>query len=248
MKTLCIDAGNSNIKYGIFENDELIESSIIALENILHLADKHNFPPIAVSSVVPSVSDKLKNIFSNKNIFFINHTSKFNLLINYDTPETLGMDRICSAEGAFYLHKKMNKSFNENEFIISSDFGTALTLNFVKHPNTFLGGMIAPGINTMFNSLYGHTAQLPAASLKDFSGVIGKSTKQSIASGVINSAAGLLERANQYLTDHLSSNRNYFYITGGASEYITDKLSFNFVHERSLVLYGIYSIANKNLL
>ena len=82
---------------------------------------------IAVSSVVPSktkiIFDEIKNL-TRKNIFVISKEIKTNLKIEYKTPETLGIDRLCSAEGAFFLlrNSEKYKNYNTGTFILSIDF------------------------------------------------------------------------------------------------------------------------------
>ena len=177
-----------------------------------------------MSSVVPTTSKTLEEQLKKINIspFFINSESKFNLKNEYKTPSTLGIDRICSAEGAFYLYQHSSnfksKNYSEKDFILTIDFGTATTLNFVKYPGIFMGGIIAPGINMMFNSLLTNTAQLPSVQIDDYQNFIGADTNQSISSGIINSSIGLIERTIKHLKQNLNAEIINVFITGGNAE------------------------------
>ncbi len=106
---IAIDIGNSRIKAGRFEKNNLIDFfSFNKIDEVLNFIKTEAGIDIAVSSVVPEKtkilsegSKKTKGITP----FIISKDLKTNLQINYKTPETLGIDRFCSAEGAFFLLK-----------------------------------------------------------------------------------------------------------------------------------------------
>ncbi len=246
-----IDIGNTSIKTGIFNGDELAGFSTFndyntAADFIVSVASEK----IAVSSVVPALSDKIsRRIKQSLGItpFLINRSVKFNLIINYGSVETLGIDRICSAEGALFLTKKSAAAgLNENSYVVSMDLGTATTLNIVKWPNEFIGGMISPGINMMFGSLNKNTAQLPEVDSSDFKNFIGSDTKSSIAAGVLGATAGLAERTENYLRNTLKAKDVVFYVTGGNAGKIIDSLNIKFTYVKELVLTGINAVYSLN--
>ncbi len=159
---LTLDIGNTNINAGVFNGEDLEDHFIIT--DILKLKlflKKYAISGIAISSVVPEKTKLIVDDLSvsyNFKPFILNNECKFNLQIDYKTPETLGIDRICSAEGAYNLY---GSSLTAGTYLLTIDFGTATTIDIVKYPNVFAGGLIAPGINTMFNSLATQTSQLP---------------------------------------------------------------------------------------
>jgi len=202
---LACDIGNSRIKYALFKEDELIEyNSLKNADSFFKIIRKKEFASAGISSVVPSrnqaVSGKIKKMSGIKP-HILDKTFPFSFKINYETLDTLGIDRICSAEGAFQIIRRKSPEFTrkKNNYILTVDFGTATTVNVLKMPGEFTGGMILPGIEMMFNSLKKNTEQLPAASIKDYKDLIGTGTNPSIASGVINSNAGLIQIVCEYL-------------------------------------------------
>ena len=249
---LACDIGNTNIKTGIFDDDNLSEfnsfSDYTSLINYLKII---SFDKAAISSVVPKTGDKLfSEILTLKKIktFIITRSVKFNLKIVYDTIETLGIDRICSSEGAFSLFKKTNEANNyrADTYILSIDFGTATTINIIRYPGEFTGGIIAPGINMMFDMLNKKTSQLPNVNFSSYKAIIGTDTKSSIASGVLNSTLGLIEQVIKSLKSENKNINIKIYLTGGNAEKIMGYLPFEFVYERGLVLEGIKTIYDKN--
>ncbi len=246
-----IDIGNSRIKLGLFENEELSEFNLFTNTNdLINFIKSKKIDALAISSVVPQKLDDLKNKLKSLNLnpYIISGDSKFNLTINYDSPGTLGIDRICACEGAFYL---LNKSPDFNQFnpsgcMLVIDFGTATTLNIIIYPSEFIGGMIAPGIKMMFDSLNKTTAQLPEVTLDNYKSLIGRETKSSIASGVINSTLGLIEKTILYLKKEMDAERIWIFLTGGNAENFPRHFNFDFEYEKGLVLYGIKSIYERN--
>ena len=106
---LACDIGNSRIKAGLFSNNELVEfHSFQNAESFSSLFITKSIDQIAISSVVPKLTEKISTLlknYSNSVPFIIDRNVEFNLRIDYDSIETLGIDRICSVEGAFYLYK-----------------------------------------------------------------------------------------------------------------------------------------------
>jgi len=103
----------------------------------------------------------------------------------------------------------------------------------------------------MFESLKQRTAQLPLLSVSDFVSTFGKDTKSSIASGVVISVVGMIEKTIRNLTDagtssDLSLQNLFIYLTGGNAKKIIPYLNFDFVYEEGLVLYGVNSLYKLN--
>ncbi len=243
---LACDIGNSKIKAGLFKENNIDELySFDTVEQIADIFSEKEISFTGISSVVPRKLKHLTDILAlNQSPYhLISINSRLNLKVNYKTPASLGTDRICSAEGAFLLNGKMKT----DEVVISVDFGTATTLNIIKYPGEFIGGVIAPGVEMMGEALHFHTAQLPKIGFSDFEGTIGDSTNSSIAGGLVNSAVGMIERVLNFIKSTEMTKKMKIYITGGNAENIIPHLGFEFVYEKNLVLYGIKAIIDLNL-
>lgn len=242
---LACDIGNSNIKAALFSEDKIIDSFLFKdIEEIKRLYPEKEISFTGISSVVPQKSNELINFISSKGHQFyqISKESNFGIKISYKTPETLGIDRICSAVGAWFLNGKMK----EDEAVISIDFGTATTVNVILYPGNFIGGVIGPGIQLMSESLHSNTAQLPEVTLDDYNDIIGRTTKESIASGLLNYNLGMIDRVLNYLTNEYIAGVLKIFVTGGNAGKILPHLNSDFVYEKNLVLYGIKRITELN--
>lgn len=247
---LVLDIGNSFIKSAVFEKGRLIYS-VKSLHGSFPAEEikKFHINGCAITSVVPSATKSAISLIENDfgiSPCIITNNSQFSLKIDYTTPETLGIDRLCGAEGAFIMLRDKGIQLLENDNLLTIDFGTATTLNLVKFPNLFKGGIIAPGIKMMFESLNRNTSQLPNVSFEDYKEIVGDSTNSSIASGVINSTCGLINRMREFLTAENKSGNIYTFITGGNAEAIKPFLGFDYYFEPNLILYGSLSVFNLN--
>lgn len=242
---LAIDIGNSRIKYGLFKDSNLEQHA--SLHSIAEINfNKFQFRQAAISSVVPDKTDEIaKTILETTGIipFVIDIKSKFNLNIDYQSPDTLGIDRLCSCESAF---EQINRKLTKDTFLLTLDFGTATTINVIKPPNIFIGGVIAPGIRTMFESLNNNTSQLPEIQNENYDGNIGNDTKSSILSGVINSTIGLINEVSTQLRMRNDCNKIKIFITGGMASRIKHLLKIDYIYDEFLVLRGINAIFKLN--
>jgi type III pantothenate kinase len=249
---LTIDIGNSKIKAAIFDQGKITSSDSFYEENIFESYLKnHNFSKCAICSVVPEKSKTIvQQITKLKDIspFIISSNIKTNLSISYKTPATLGTDRLCSAEGAYFLFKNFEKykNYSGRTYILSIDFGTATTINVIEYPEKFIGGLIAPGIDLMFNLLNKNTAQLPNVDINDYDDIIGNSTDSSIASGVVSSVSGMVEKVINSIKDKFSAKEIFVYLTGGNAKKIIPFLEIEFTFEENLVHLGINELYKLN--
>ena len=245
---LTLDIGNTNIKSALFDDQSLKEFIVHSdYDKVVEYLNKTTFTEAAICSVNPRVEKLLTDNISEKGIklFRAGIQNKFNFQINYETPETLGMDRVCSAVGAFEIATK-EKLLSKNQFLVTIDFGTATTINIVSPSKEFIGGLIAPGITTMLKSLNEKTAQLPLPDLNNYKGLIGNSTHSSIISGVINSTLGMIHETINQLSAASDQNMPITFATGGNAGYILPHLKYKVLFEEALVLKGLKVIYDLN--
>jgi type III pantothenate kinase len=245
---LTLDIGNTNIKLALFEDDILIELIVHSdADKAINYLNKTMFSEAAICSVNPRVEKSLAEIISSKGIkvFRANIQNKFNFKINYETPETLGMDRVCSCACAIEKADK-NELLDKNQYLVTIDFGTASTVNIVSPKREFIGGLIAPGITTMLKSLNERTAQLPLPDLNSYNGVIGNSTHSSMISGVLTSTLGMINETINHLSELSNQNMSILFATGGNAKHVLPHLKYKVLFEEALVLKGLKVIYDLN--
>jgi type III pantothenate kinase len=164
----------------------------------------------------------------------------------YETTETLGADRVSNAVGAAHLHP--------NHHVLIIDMGTCVTLDLVNLDNTYLGGSICNGMNMRFRALNTFTENLPLIGHSDtiFPDLIGKTTEDSIRSGVVNGMiaelCGMIEQYNKQFTPLK------VLVTGGDAAYFvrmltegTDSKKNEIFANFNLVDIGLNAILNFNV-
>lgn len=148
---------------------------------------------IAISSSVPGVTAQLRRTasrwFSQLPLTVLGPGTRTGMPILYDNPRDVGADRIANAVGAFDL-------FGGPVMVV--DLGTATTFDVISASGEYMGGSIAPGVAISLDALYAHAASLRSVELVEPRSVIGRSTIESIQSGVLYGYAaqvdGLAER------------------------------------------------------
>lgn len=243
---LLLDIGNSKIKASALRKMTISNLPPFENEELLFNYIREEEPQaIYISSVVPALPKKIiKEFGKNIKIHPISVNSKFGFSIKYQTPETLGIDRLCGIEGAIYFANENHIDISSGH-VITIDFGTATTINILNQRGEFTGGVIAPGLMTMIKSLSRGTAQLPEIGENDLITAPGFNTATSIGSGVMNAQIGLVERVIGSIPGFNIKHLQLF-VTGGNYKPLKDVITFPHTYVPNLVLLGIASISLKN--
>lgn len=228
-----LDAGNTVLKFAKFEKGEIIDFQKIKVEKIDEYIEKEklvDFPCFA-----SSVLDNINNASLKQKLPLLKFLDRFsNLPINigYETPDTLGLDRICNAVASFQLSNQKN--------CLSIDIGTCVKFDLINKEGLYLGGSISPGIDLRYRSMNDYTKNLPLITEKSKSDLIGKNTKKSMQSGVIN---GIEAEINQFITRYSLNFENLFvFLTGGDVEYFDIPLKNDTFVDEFLTIKGLYHI------
>ncbi len=236
MTSLSIDIGNSAIKLGVFESDNLREVlRFDALYELTTYCKKfQQQTPVIISSVTNANLELFNDYFINP-LILAEHT-KLPLIIKYNTPQTLGKDRIAAVMGAWQLFP------NTNSLVI--DAGTAITYDFVTKNGEYSGGSISPGLEMKFKALHQFTQKLPLISKNETINLTGSDTEQAIQSGVM--LGSVFEM--QGFIDAYAKEENTFQIiiTGGNHSYFANRLKGTIFAEPDLVLKGLFEILKYN--
>ncbi len=256
---LVIDIGNTNIKYGIYENDTL-KSSFRVSSARTRTADEYgsvlttllkslsieptDIEGIIISSVIPSLNYTICHMceyFFKITPMMVGRGIKTGLNVKVDHPKEVGADRIVNSVGA------CKKYGDKTSPMIVIDFGTATTFNILDG-ETFIGGVIAPGIKTALESLVNGTAQLPMIELKAPKSAIAKDTETNMQAGIIFGFAGLVENIVSKIKAELGADDIKVVATGGMGEVLAKEVSSITVFDRTLTLDGLKFIyeLNKN--
>lgn len=241
MINLVIDIGNSRTKIALFNEHDLmfnVPIDHLTVNHVKMLKDEHpQLNRVILSSVKPE-DRELKQVLLEEFDQFIelDHLTKLPIENLYQTPETLGKDRLAAAVGA-------NELFPDQNLLVI-DAGTAITYDLVSEKNQFIGGNISPGLEMRFKALNHFTGKLPLVSYSDEFEPIGRNTTEAIRAGVQN---GILYEMAQNIDFF---NRNYqnlhIIMTGGDSNFFDKKLNYSIFVHFNLTLIGLNRILEYN--
>ena len=244
---LCLDCGNTRIKIGLFEGNELKKSLSIKTDRTRSSDEyamsfssliKQEVTGAIISSVVPLLTDTifyaLKTAF-NVNALVVSKKLKTKLPIKTDNPVEVGSDLIAGAIGA--------RLSTPLPFIVA-DLGTATKLYVIDKNGAFIGAIITAGMEISLKALVQNTSQLLETPIEAPSKIIGKNTKDSIQSGIVYGQAYMVSEFARRIEKELGYELNRV-LTGGFADRIKDEIvCYNY--DPYLVLRGLNYIYQIN--
>ena len=225
---LAVDIGNTNIAFGVFDNEEFLTTWRMATDihkmpdeyaallfNLLHHQglDAADINEAALCSVVPPLTTTfvgLSQRYFHTTPLVVGAGVKTGVRIQMDNPREVGADRIADAVAAHHLYGGP---------VIIIDLGTATVFGIVSKEGDYVGGIIATGIATAAEALFTRTAQLPRVELAHPRRVIGTNTVTAIQSGIVYGYASLVEGMLARIERELGEKAKVV-ATGGYAELI----------------------------
>ena len=227
---LILDIGNTRGKSALFENRELVQQDSFSVDKdkITQIIEQHQ-GIIILSSVVEI--NFLVNPPTNHNLMVLSHKTPIPIKNSYQSPETLGHDRIANAVAISTNSKSGNA--------LSIDCGTCLKFDLLIN-NEYLGGSISPGLQMRFKALHTFTDKLPLIEPKEFEQLNGMNTQDSILSGCYR---GMLAEIKQTMADYESQfGKLDIYLTGGDHLFFANHLKNCIFADPFLTLKGLNEI------
>ena len=242
---LCIDQGNSRTKVALMTDEGKLINHFIYKQfssaDVERLFELYDITDSIISSVV-NIEAAVVNTLNRRSQHFVlfDHMTPVPIINRYETPQTLGQDRLAAAVGA--------KSICPDENLLIIDAGSALTYDFVSEQGEYMGGNIAPGLKMRFTMLHRMTKKLPLVEVdeNELIPLFGKSTRDAIAAGVIRGVAYEVKGYMRTLREKMPHFKTF--LTGGNAPFVlnnvrksqTEKREIQY--EKNLVLIGLNTI------
>jgi type III pantothenate kinase len=238
---LILDIGNSSTKVALFEGNE----KIVSLRTRHFSCEKmertfESYQNKLQKAIVSSVREMPEFVIdlATHGIPFVHvltQDSRLPFRNDYETPETLGTDRIAAVAGAALAYPRKN--------VLIIDAGSAVTYDYLIG-SVYKGGNISPGIAMRFKALHRFTDRLPLGSTADKFNSPGRSTHEAITAGVIS---GLVFEISEYIISFLQKyTTGEIIITGGDSGYLKERISMKVNYMPDIVLDGLNYILECN--
>ena len=249
MSNLIIDIGNTRTKLAVVDDGQVRNLVIVDKLEKTTLEDIANVHEIdaAIASVVGDRPDFGSVIPHSvvRRFHLLTYKSILPVTLDYETPETIGMDRVAAAVGARVVSAT-------HDPLLVVDAGSCITIDLLDQHDVFRGGAIAPGLNMRFRALHNHTTALPLLSpLNEENHFItdtplaGTNTRSSILSGVLNAAA--FEIGGFFRAFQLEYPTIKLFLTGGDADFFAKRLFFPKFANPNLVVVGLDRILKMNL-
>ena len=237
---LIIDIGNTRTKLGVFDKGILKKKLTWDTWDLKRL--KNFAIQWKIKNVALSVVGKLKkgvDSYLAKHFFYIKLNAGTSIPIQnlYETPKTLGKDRLAAVIGAYEL-------FPVNTCLVI-DAGTCITYDILTKSGDYLGGNIAPGLELRFKAMNSFTAALPLVSRRKTDNLLGKTTITAIRTGAQRGAIFEMEGFIQAYRKEFG--RIKVILTGGDAIFFADNLKTKIFVEPNLVFLGLNKILNYNV-
>ncbi|MBT3557954.1 MAG: type III pantothenate kinase [Rhodospirillales bacterium] len=254
---LAINVNNTNVKFAIADGESVVAQWRIATDPartadeyavwLTHLMALKNLAPddvtdSIVSIVVPQALFEIKvlcrNYFGCDPWVIGEGQVDLGIEVLINTPEEAGADRLVNAV-AGHTHY--------GGPLIIVDFGTATTFDIVDEAGSYVGGIIAPGINLSVEALHLAAAKLPRITVERPTNVVGKSTVEAMKSGVYWGYTGLIEGLVRRIREEHHCPDMKVIVTGGLAPLFADASEIFDTIDSDLTMKGLLAIHRRNV-
>jgi type III pantothenate kinase len=254
---LAIDIGNTHTVFGVYNKSKLVADwrvtsmlqrteDEVGTQVILFLKEvdipARKIDGVGISSVVPNLTDifsMMAEKYFGVEPLLVSSALDLGMTIRYDDPNSVGADRLCNAVAG-------HAAFGGPLIII--DFGTATTYDIVGSNGDYLGGVIAPGLETSAVDLHRRAAKLPKVELRFPKAIIGRDTVSSMQAGILYGAVDAMEGMVRRLQNEIQKREGKkakVVATGGFSKLMARHSSAIAECVPSLVLDGVRLIYDR---
>jgi len=252
---LAVDVGNTQTVLGLFANDTLdkhwrissnpsltADELRVMVGSLLQSSGREwgQIDRVVISSVVPrltSAYEQLAEESTSRPPMVVGPGLKTGMAIKYGNPHEVGADRIVNGVAAFEAHGGP---------VVVVDFGTATTIDVVDASGAYLGGAIAPGLETSAEALFSKAARLSKVDLDAPDRVIAQSTRESVQAGLLLGQAAMIDGLVRRVWDELGTETPVV-MTGGLAESMAPLCRTTTAVDTDLTLKGLMIIYARNV-
>ena len=252
---LAIDAGNTNITFGIYDNKKLKTSFRITTKlprtsdefgmTVRDLLSMNDIPAeeiegVIIASVVPNIMHALTGAmvkYIKKTPLIVGSGIKTGIRVTTENPKAIGADRIADAVAAY-------EKYGGPVLVVA--FGTGTTYDLVSENGSFVAGITAPGMQVSLNALSQEAAKLPEVEIVKPKSILAQETISSMQAGLVYGQIGQTE----YIIRQVKKETGYqdlkVVATGGLGRMISEETDAINIYDSSLTLDGLRMIYDKN--
>jgi type III pantothenate kinase len=221
---LAVDVGNTQTVLGLFEGERLADTWRVATDRsrtgdelvvlLGGLLDPDAVDGICLSTTVPLLLrewERLAGRWAHAPLLAVGPGVRTGIPIRYDDPREVGPDRIVNSVAAKARYGAP---------VIVVDFGTSTNFDVVSTEGEYVGGVLAPGIETSMDALFARAARLVKVDYVEPPSVIGKTTVGGLQSGIVYGFAGQVDGIVAAIRGELEAPNARVVATGGLAELV----------------------------
>lgn len=242
MKNLVVDIGNSFAKAGLFTAGHLEQTyHHLSPEAVLEMIKQKEFDALLVSSVAAEPSGIREIVDTHPHYFLLNTSTLLPFQNQYQTPQTLGTDRVAAIAGAISLFPR--------QAVLAIDAGTCITYDIADKQGNYYGGSISPGLQMRGKAMHTFTARLPLVNIaqKDIeqSPLVGYNTHTALQSGILYGTLAEITQMIRMYADKFGDLK--VIICGGDASLLTKGIHVAHTFVPELNLIGLNRILEHNV-
>jgi type III pantothenate kinase len=230
MHRAVVDIGNTRIKCALFNTyGEIIQQAAFAdTEEVSGWLILHKVSRAMISSVARHTLQAMDGI----EMWTLDHDTKTPFINLYETPQTLGVDRIAAMAAASVLYPR--------QAVLVFDIGTCMTIDLLSPENRYRGGNISPGLDMRLKAMHTMTGKLPYATPDAAGNELGVSTVNALANGALH---GMIHEIEGYIAHFRSLYPELVVILcGGDISHFEKQVKFRIFAAPDFVLQGLYHL------
>ena len=238
---LIIDLGNTLAKFFLYNNGQCVKEQKVTIENFPDMAESLILSHTVIQGLIYSdVSNQAGGFFEKFSdqfsVIAVSSRIQLPFINSYESPESLGSDRIVLVSAACISHP------NTNVLII--DLGTCITYDFLDANNLYHGGAISPGFEMRYKSLHQFTGNLPLLDADEGRSPSGKNTEQAIHAGIF---FGIIDEINARIKYYeLKYESLTVILTGGDVNKLPKTLKNSIFAHPKFLAEGMYHLLKLN--
>ena len=252
---LAVDIGNTNILFGLFDDDALVfkarissdrkitaEQYAMSIDGIVRLGNSslELVDGAIISSVVPELTSLIREaikMLTGVDTVVLGPGVKSGLSIRIDNPAQLGADLVAGAVGAIDKYSYP---------CLVVDLGTATKISVIDASGAYRGCVISAGVGISLNALSGAASLLPVIDINPVSfPVYGTNTVSSMQAGIVQGTAAMLDGMCDKIEEALGEKDITIVVTGGYADAILPCCRRKMIYEPELILWGLKKIYEK---
>jgi type III pantothenate kinase len=239
MNNLCIDFGNTNVKLSIYQEGLEVyyyKDKSLSQDKVHDLFESYNIKKTIISSTRELEDEFIQHLKTHSHLIVLDHNTTIPIENNYETPETLGKDRLAAVIGAYKMFA--------DETCVVIDAGTCITMDVIDNLGVYHGGNISPGIYMRRQAMHDFTDNLPLVDLSYPNSFIGANTSAAMQNGILRGTIYEIETFIDSVSDIFGPVKVVF--TGGDIKFFEEHLKFTIFASPNLVLKGLNEILEIN--